>query len=695
MDSTSSTSTTLANSETTSDTHESVVLKGEFGFDAGLVYSGRRAARLASRVIGEQLAGDFAFQVDQASVLAQIERERRSEKRRLAARDRARVLKLQQLVAKKEAREHARAEKKATRGLASAQLAEAKKAKKAKLARKLDRQKRREAKRQRRLAAGEPDIDAVDVDAVEAKKHKRKSKTANFLELSLEVDPFSKNEKKKRKQKKQKKKQEKKSKRKRDAPPPAAAAVAATSSSTSSSTTLAIKKQPAKRPRAKKETYPPFQKIKRNMYVNCSRPKIDRDMVSVCECFYVKDFIECGDRNCTNRTTLTECHKDYCECKEHCKNQRFQKNQYAKTEVFKTGARGWGLRALEDIPAHEFVIEYVGEVITDDELVRRLRENGDADHFYFLSLGANRSIDASRRGNLARFINHSCDPNCVTQKWHVLAESRVGLFTLRDVKAGEELTFDYNFETVGGQQKECLCGAKNCRRFLDSKKESSQTRKKVRTSSSATPAASTSTTAARAAVSSSKRKRGPAASTHSPAASPDPASPSATRRKHPASSPKRLHRASKGSLSTSAPLEPNVRGDPTEEQPFCVRTSIDEQVDMVVGFQPSLMQNIVTSEELPAHLSTPLFRRSAALRNADLLLSRYLSTLAANVDTRASRRSGKGGKPTPISTSLLTAGVDSSHRSADGWLKRLHLRNNWPAPLPSDIFHLPKNNDAQ
>lgn len=55
----------------------------------------------------------------------------------------------------------------------------------------------------------------------------------------------------------------------------------------------------------------------------------------------------------------------------------------------------------------------------------------------------------SWQGALGRFINHSCEPNCETQKWVVHGELAIGLFVLKDVQAGEELTFDYNFERYG------------------------------------------------------------------------------------------------------------------------------------------------------------------------------------------------------------------------------------------------------
>jgi SET domain-containing protein len=62
-------------------------------------------------------------------------------------------------------------------------------------------------------------------------------------------------------------------------------------------------------------------------------------------------------------------------------------------------------------------VEYVGEVIDQVELERRSKKNKDTRHFYFLTIDANECIDASVKGNLARFINHSCSPNCETQKW--------------------------------------------------------------------------------------------------------------------------------------------------------------------------------------------------------------------------------------------------------------------------------------
>ena len=69
----------------------------------------------------------------------------------------------------------------------------------------------------------------------------------------------------------------------------------------------------------------------------------------------------------------------------------------------------------------------------------------------------------SAQANQARFANHSCDPNCATQKWNVAGELRVGIFATKDIPAGEEITFDYQLDTLGNADKKpCHCGAKNC-----------------------------------------------------------------------------------------------------------------------------------------------------------------------------------------------------------------------------------------
>jgi hypothetical protein len=75
-------------------------------------------------------------------------------------------------------------------------------------------------------------------------------------------------------------------------------------------------------------------------------------------------------------------------------------------------------------------------------------------------------IDHKYKGNLARFINHSCEPNCITKKWNVLGEICIGIFAIQDIPEDEELTFDYHFDVYSTPLTKCLCGSKKCKGYL-------------------------------------------------------------------------------------------------------------------------------------------------------------------------------------------------------------------------------------
>ena len=75
-------------------------------------------------------------------------------------------------------------------------------------------------------------------------------------------------------------------------------------------------------------------------------------------------------------------------------------------------------------------------------------------------------IDPTTYGNVARFINHSCEPNCETRKWTVGKEISVGIFARRDIEEDEELTFDYQFDTFKTPFTKCYCGTKKCKGYL-------------------------------------------------------------------------------------------------------------------------------------------------------------------------------------------------------------------------------------
>ncbi|CAE1316000.1 WHSC1 [Acanthosepion pharaonis] len=229
----------------------------------------------------------------------------------------------------------------------------------------------------------------------------------------------------------------------------------------------------------------PFKFVKTNVPVgNVLIHKADLSEIPRCEC---RPDMEnpCGsDSECLNRMLMYECHAQVCPAKEHCQNQRFTKRLYPDSVPAKTATRGWGLMTNVDIKKGQFVNEYVGDLIDEEECKKRILKahEDNVSNFYMLTLDKNRIIDAGPKGNLSRFMNHSCQPNCETQKWMVNGDVRVGLFSLHDIPAGSELTFNYNLDCLGNEKKICACGAPNCSGFLGVRPKSviSQSDKKAK-----------------------------------------------------------------------------------------------------------------------------------------------------------------------------------------------------------------------
>ncbi|KPP75631.1 histone-lysine N-methyltransferase, H3 lysine-36 and H4 lysine-20 specific-like [Scleropages formosus] len=214
---------------------------------------------------------------------------------------------------------------------------------------------------------------------------------------------------------------------------------------------------------------PPYRHIKVNRPIGKVQIiTADLSEIPRCNC-KASDENPCGlDSECINRMLMYECHPQVCPAGERCQNQCFTKRQYSPVEIFRTLARGWGLRSVSHIKKGDFVSEYVGEVIDEEECRARIKhaQENDICNFYMLTLDKDRIIDAGPKGNQSRFMNHSCQPNCETQKWTVNGDTRVGLFALTDVPPGTELTFNYNLECLGNGKTVCKCGAPNCSGFL-------------------------------------------------------------------------------------------------------------------------------------------------------------------------------------------------------------------------------------
>ncbi|XP_049372942.1 uncharacterized protein LOC125837908 isoform X1 [Solanum verrucosum] len=124
----------------------------------------------------------------------------------------------------------------------------------------------------------------------------------------------------------------------------------------------------------------------------------------------------------------------------------------------------WGLVALEPIDAEDFVIEYVGELI-------RRRVSDIREHYYekigigssyLFRLDDDYVVDATKRGGIARFVNHSCEPNCYTKVISVEGQKKIFIYAKRHIAAGEEITYNYKFP-LEEKKIPCNCGSKRCR----------------------------------------------------------------------------------------------------------------------------------------------------------------------------------------------------------------------------------------
>ncbi|KAJ8960974.1 hypothetical protein NQ318_020278 [Aromia moschata] len=213
-----------------------------------------------------------------------------------------------------------------------------------------------------------------------------------------------------------------------------------------------------------------FIHLKENVY-KTDRMTCKEAKKMTCDCFLTTEEVEadeygCGE-DCLNRLLLIEC-GGLCQVGDRCTNKRFQRGQFAPVEVFNTEKKGLGLRAAANIPYGEFILEYVGEVLNCEEFDKRAEVYSQDKniHYYFMSLRADAIIDATVKGNISRFINHSCDPNAETQKWTVNGELRIGFFSTRTILAGEEITFDYRFQRYGKEAQKCYCEASICRGWL-------------------------------------------------------------------------------------------------------------------------------------------------------------------------------------------------------------------------------------
>uniref|UniRef100_A0A0D9XGM5 Histone-lysine N-methyltransferase n=1 Tax=Leersia perrieri TaxID=77586 RepID=A0A0D9XGM5_9ORYZ len=142
--------------------------------------------------------------------------------------------------------------------------------------------------------------------------------------------------------------------------------------------------------------------------------------------------------------------------------------------VYKSGIHGLGLYTSEFIPRGSSVVEYVGEIVRQRVADKREIEyqSGKRQQYksacYFFKIDKEHIIDATRKGGIARFINHSCQPNCVAKIISVRNTKKVIFFAERHINPGEEITYDYHFNREDeGQKIPCFCRSRGCRRYLN------------------------------------------------------------------------------------------------------------------------------------------------------------------------------------------------------------------------------------
>ncbi|KAH7152513.1 histone H3 methyltransferase complex protein [Dactylonectria estremocensis] len=153
----------------------------------------------------------------------------------------------------------------------------------------------------------------------------------------------------------------------------------------------------------------------------------------------------------------------------------FKFNQLKKrkkpVKFARSAIHNWGLYAMENIAKDDMIIEYVGEEVRQQ--IAEIREKrylkSGIGSSYLFRIDDNTVVDATKKGGIARFINHSCMPNCTAKIIKVEGSKRIVIYALRDIAMNEELTYDYKFEREIGSLDRipCLCGTAACKGFLN------------------------------------------------------------------------------------------------------------------------------------------------------------------------------------------------------------------------------------
>ncbi|MEO0452674.1 MAG: SET domain-containing protein-lysine N-methyltransferase [Verrucomicrobiota bacterium] len=131
----------------------------------------------------------------------------------------------------------------------------------------------------------------------------------------------------------------------------------------------------------------------------------------------------------------------------------------------KSKIHGTGIFAATTIPKNTRIIEYVGEKLTKTESekraakqIKRSKKKSSEGAVYIFEINSRHDIDGNVKWNPARFINHSCDPNCETLN----DNNRIWIESIRKIRKGEELSYNYGYDVDSYADHPCHCGSKNC-----------------------------------------------------------------------------------------------------------------------------------------------------------------------------------------------------------------------------------------
>jgi SET domain-containing protein len=139
-------------------------------------------------------------------------------------------------------------------------------------------------------------------------------------------------------------------------------------------------------------------------------------------------------------------------------------------EVKPSHIHGMGVFARADLSKDTRVLEYLGERVTKAESLRRRKEG----NFFVFIVTDQFDIDGAVDWNPARFINHSCAPNCDAR----MEDEHIWIIARRDIKAGEELSFNYGYDLQDYDEHPCRCGAPECLGYMVAEEYFEEVRRK-------------------------------------------------------------------------------------------------------------------------------------------------------------------------------------------------------------------------